>query len=465
MRDHANPSSAFRSRRQFLRTAGASTTAVALAGCSDGTDGGDNGAETGTGTRIQSDALKGETVKIGVLTLLPEQEPIGRSMADSARLAVDHLNNGGGFMPEAMVGNGILGADVELLVGDTQATPGPALREHRRLAFEEDVDLTTGVYLDNVLANLMDSIAEHQTLHFTTGASGPQFAELVKENYEKYKYHFRPGPTNSNQLSESILEFLRLYADDLGWDSVAFLFEDFDQIENFHERLDGTVQELFDEVVMYRYTAQSTTNWTPHYDEIEERGADLAFVFQTISGVSAVTQWANQERQFEFGGIHVLSQFNGFWEETDGNCEYVFTGTSVTPQTENAPHTQPYMKAYFDAFGEYPVYSGPLTYQGIFIYAAAVQRAGTTDPEELIPVLEDIAFETGLVSSINSEFQGPDARYPHDPVYTCMSDCENPSGVPVWQQWQSDGDGGGTQEAFAPEANETSDYQRPHWIE
>lgn len=448
------------SRRRFLKTAGIGTATFTLAGCSK------SGSSSDDGQRgdVSGDALSSETVKIGVLTLLPEQEPIGRSMADSARLAVDHLNEGGGFLPPELQGNGILGADVELLIGDTQATPGPALKEHRRLAFKENVDLTIGVYLDNVLANLMDSIAEHQTLHFTTGATGPQFAKLVKNNYEKYKYHFRPGPTNSNQLSTSIEEFLRLYADQLGWDRVAFLFEDFDQIENFYERLQGNVEQYFDEVVMYRYTSQTTTNWNPIYDEVERKNADLAFVFQSISGVSAVTQWANQKRQFEFGGLHVLSQFNGFWEETDGNTEYVFTGTTVTPQTKNSPLTQPYMDAYHKQFDEYPIYSGPLTYQGIHIYAEAVRQAGTTNPAELIPVLEELVFEPSIVSQTPAEFQGPNARYPHDPVYTCMSDCKNPTGVPVWQQWQEGDDGGGVQEAFAPEMNKTADYQRPHWL-
>lgn len=440
-------------RRRFLKITGAGFGATGIAGC--GGDGNGDGGE---------DALEGETLTIGLLTLLPEQELLGESMLRSAEMAVDHINEGGGIFERPGDGDGVLGAELDVEVGDTQMSPSTGLEEHRRLTYEEEVDVTVGVFLNSVLHNVMDSIAEQRTLHITTGAPSPRVSQMVADDYDRYKYHFRAGPTNAYELSRAIGEFLELYNDDvMQWDSAAFLFEDQEAFDPFYETVQDDVADHVD-VGTYMRTDENTTNWSPIYDNLESEGVDCAFVFQALSGLSSVTQWADQERAFEFGGLHLFSQFTEFWEETDGNTEYVFTMNSVTPQTENTEYTQPYMEEFVDRYGFVPAYAGTLTYNAVYYYAEAVRELGTGDPEELIPFLEEVEFDFSLISPTFG-FHGRDAEYPHDPAWQCMEACDDPAGVPLWQQWQAGDDDEGVMECFAPDANKTADYQRPDWID
>jgi len=88
----------------------------------------------------------------------------------------------------------------------------------------------------------------------------------------------------------------------------------------------------------------------------------------------------------------------------------------------------------------------------------------------LIPYLEEeLHFTDGTIMNDppGFRFQGADARYAHDPVFTCIAEdtCgEEATGVPLFQQWQEGPDGGGRMEVFAPEVNRTADYVKPPWL-
>lgn len=431
------------SRRNVLKYTGVAGSTVALAGCS-GDDGGAEGAGGNgpSGDDVEEDALAGETIKLGVFT-----------DETAAQMAVDEINADGG----------LLGADLEVLSGSSDS-PADARDDHRELTFQEGVDATFGLFFDPTLRNLMESMAEQQTLHFTTGAAGYEISEVVGDDYDLYKYHFRVGPINSMQLARAQVEFLELYAADLGWDRVGFLIEDLSSFNPFEEEMARAENELDHiEVVYNEVLSQGLSNWTPVYDELEAEDADVALVTQALSGTAAAQQWVNQERPFDFGGIHVPSQFDAFWDEIEGTPEYIFTMNAMTPQTDNTPLTQPFVEDYADRTGSVPIYSAPIMYDAVRLYAQAVGEVGTTDAETLIPHIEEMTFEESTWLP-EIEFHGPDGEFPHDVKWTCMEACDDPAGVPVWQQWQANDDGNGVMEAFAPPENATTEFERPDWV-
>lgn len=437
-----------RGRRQFLKGAGTGAAAAVLAGCSwiQG-DGSGDATSSGTGTGSGTPDLSGETLRVGVLALAPDGNPLGEGMVNGAKLAARQLS-----------GEGVLGADVEVVPADTQGSPGTAIQEYRRLTREERVDLTTGVFLDQVLGGLLPRIAQSETLHFTTAAIGLNPAKRIAEDYERFKYHFRPGPMNVAQIADAQLAFLEQHADRLGWKSAALVVEDLGEFDPFYERVKANAGNHLDVAVDGR-TATDLRDWRPVFDNVEEAGADLMLVGQSISGVAAVKIWGQQKRPFEYGGLHVPSQIDSFWQEVNGVCEHVFTMTAVTPRSENTSRTQEFMQAYRDAFGNTPGYVGPTTYDAVLMYADAVRETGSTDPEQLIPYLEDRTFTDGVLAP-EHEFQGPDAEFPHDPAPGPLQE----SGLPLWHQWQ-ERNGEGVQAVFAPEQHKMADYRKPPWIQ
>lgn len=464
-------------RRSFLKYAGAGGTAAMAAGCKTrdreggggftGTAGGGGGSEdTSSGTPVPQ-PLKGNTIRIGNLAPQPDSFPIGKSMWDSMRMAVDDINENG--IP-GIGGRGILGAKLEPLSGNTEASPGTALEEFNRLVQKEGCKTTFGTFLTQCTLQIFNAMKANQTVHITTAAAGPKPGRIVHERYDEFKWHFRAGPIHSFDLAQAELEFLNIYADQLGWQNAAVLIENIAPFDPFAETLEPEVDSLFDDVPVFKRSSSGTTNWSPLWDEVESADVDVNLIAQALTGTAAVKQWANQDREFEMGGIHVPSQVYEFWEEVSGACEHVFTMNAVTPQTTNTPRTQPFMKRYQERFDTFPVYSGPITYDAVRAYAKAMARWVLENDMEEVPsnaemvkALEKYKFEDGIVLP-SIQFTPKEADFAHEPQWSSMKE----TGVPVWQQWQTDPEiteNYGVMHSFAPEQNKTSDYTYPDWID
>lgn len=448
-----------RSRRRFLRLAGASTVA-GLAGCRsiDGEPPFPSGDRTPTagGGGTDGGTTVGSTVP--AITLGVMKTDFGADVVRSARIAADELNAASGG-----------GGSVELVVeaGDGNG-PGVEGKVYEKL-MRHDVDATIGGLYPR---GFLQSMAQNRKIHLTSVSPWPLPARLVsrsvtpingnpEEEYETYKYFFRVGPLNLIDLQKAQVQLVKDYHDQLGWDRIGIV------VENLNigagERLKALKDELSSvvDVPYAKVVSGSVNDWTPIYDKLEAADVDLAAVFLVISAVVATEQWADQKRRFEFGGIHLPAMEKGYWAESGGAADSVWTMNAATPQTSNTPQTQPFLDTYTRRHGGTPAYPGILTYDAVKIYAHAVAEVGSTSPEKLIPFFEDDMTFTGGAFMPEFGFRGPDAEFAHDPEW---SDIQQ-SGVPVFQQWQPAESGdGGVMEAFAPKRNKTADYVQPPWM-
>lgn len=417
-------------RRRFLQAASAVGITGTVAGCLDilGEDGDDIGDE----------------VTIGMLAHQPSEHPVGMAQANGAQLAVDELNEEGG----------ILGADVTLLTKDTAADASTGQSRYRDLTIEEDVDMTTGIFLSEVLLNIMDDISAQETLHLTAGAGTSQTAGMINDSYDDYKYHFRIGPINDYHLAQHMLAFGEEKFDEMGWDTIAVLVEDFEWTQPISDVFDDDLGDLDVEIHENLRYSGTTEDFTPIYGPLVGE-IDGAFTVMAHTGDAAIVNWALGQLPFGFGGIHVGMQLPQYWELTEGACTYGFTQTSATPNTEITSTTQPFAQAYMDEFGTAPVYTGYIAYDAIKLYAEVLEQEETTDSDVLVEAIEEYEFEatTGTL-----EFYDADHQWAHDPVYG------EDNIWPVYIQWQLDEEGQGVQETIFPEEHATADYVPPHWI-
>ena len=469
-------------RRSILKYGGSGAVAAGLAGCQSpqnpypgsglrGSSNESSDEDEGLEETNEGDGealLSGETVKFGVLA--PMNLPLGESMWEAAQLAAKQYNNSGGM----------LGAKVEVYLGESNADPNQTVEEYNRLINQENCDMTLGVFLGSALVRMMNqAMAPAGKIHITTASADPRAGELVSKSvdftgsgaeneYERFKYHFRAGPINLFDLADAMLEFLENEAGNRGWETVGVLTENPAEFTPYHERLVEGLSEIVDVPVVKRVSGG--TKWRSVYNELESEGCDLALVGLALAGTKAVKQWANQRRGFGFGGIHVPAQSFGYWESTGGSCEYVFTMNAMTPQTTNTQRTQEFVQAYSDEFGKAPIYSGAITYDAINLTEQALRMTlegeGTEgevpDADTMIPYFEEGTFTD---STILEEFQftSADSEYAHEPQWTSIAE----TGVPVFQQWQDDPEARpdyGTMHSFYPEQNKTSDYAVPDWI-
>ena len=120
------------SRRDFLKT---SATTAAIAGAGPTVFSRNAWAER---EPIGTYPVKGKTVTFGFN--VPQTGAYADEGADELRaykLAVKHLNNGGGMLetlsPNELTGQGVLGKKVDFVTGDTQTDPDAARTSARRM--------------------------------------------------------------------------------------------------------------------------------------------------------------------------------------------------------------------------------------------------------------------------------------------------------------------------------------------
>ncbi|SER17308.1 ABC transporter substrate-binding protein [Natrinema salaciae] len=422
-------------RRSLLKTGLGGATAVSFAGC------------LGTAGSIIGSSGDEPPITIGALAPSPDSDFIGRSMIRGAQVAVDELNEA----------DGILGRDVELVVGDTNGSPLEARRQYQRLILEEGADVTVGVFASEALMNIVDDIAEQGTVHLTSGAATTAASRLVKEQYDDYKYHFRVGPNNDHDLGRMQVDFIDDMAPDMGWDSVAVLAEDYEWTEKPWSVYQNRLADTGVDIVMEQRYPPATDDFAGIYDEVEENGADAVFITTAHTGTAALLDWVSPEpRPFAFGGIHVPMQLPLYYEATGGACQYGVSQSSATAQSTRTDKTRPFVNAYQEAYdGANPVYTGYHTYDAVALFAHAVEETGTLDSDALVQLLEDVTFSG---SSGTVEFYGQDHDYPHDLKYSST----DPD--PVYFQWQENDAGEGVQEIIWPKSRATSEYISPPWL-
>lgn len=397
------------SRRKMVLSGVAA--AGGLAGCTDHL------------TEVIGAPSESEPLRIGVLA--PEGVAVGGSIVDATEVAVAQINDDGG----------IAGRDVDHTVERLGHDPDVAAA-HRRLCRTEGCHLTLGLFRERSVRGILDSVADEETVHLTTGSLAGSPSAAVADAYERYKYHSRVGPPGFRSLGRALGEFVDQKASEYGWSEAALVTEDLHELTPYHEAVLEHASRTLDVTYDARLVDSSVD---PVLADIEALDCDVVLVGWLLSGATFVNQWAKRGRPFDLGGFHLPGTRSEFYERTGGNAESLFTMNALAPGSENTPRTADFVSAYRDRVGTFPLYSGATTFDAIRLYRAVVEEA--TDETGRIPGQEAIVermrqttYTEGTVYPALS-FTGPDAERAHEPVWRSMAE----SGVPVVQRWEPDG--------------------------
>jgi branched-chain amino acid transport system substrate-binding protein len=430
-------------RRTFLKATGLGATGVAagLAGCTGPSGGDGGGGDGGDGGGIP------DTIRLGALG--PADAPFGASILNSAELAAEEINNNGGIGED--------GATLKVQTADTKDDPGTARQRYGEMTSGGSaVHATTGIFGSEQLLALMGNIANKETVHLGAGAATPEAPGRLKEDFERFKYWFRVGPVNSTFLGDSLVTYAKDRFEEMGWERVAFVAEDF----KWTEPVSATIKERLESeanvtVTSTRRIAEGTEDFSPVYDQLESENIDGMFTALAHIGSTSLVQWAKQQRPFGYGGIHVPTQLPSYYKATKGAAIGTFSQTTATPSSAITEKTIPYAEAYNEQNDKFPVYSGYSTYDAVYVLKEAIEQAGSVNSDDLVSALEDISY-TGTAGTI--EFYGKDARFPHDVKFGP----EFSQGV--YFQWQANSEGKGEQKVIWPDSLKEADYKSPPWV-
>lgn len=353
-------------------------------------------------------------VKIGLIGPIDLLD-VGRAMVRGAQLALEEINklvDDKKLPPPKLTMDGLI-RDDQVLRGDVA-----------RAAFEELVEkgaqVIVGGFLDEAVMGMIPSMARLKKPFLNTGTSAKQFSELVKSDYEKYKYYFRLM-FNTEVLGQDAVGMAKGFMkEELGIQKVALVMEDSnfgrDYLKILQERLP---KEAGVEIARAINFPVNNPDFNAILQQIGDSDADAiipGFAFNT--GVPFVGQTYELKVDAPVIGIITEGQAFEYWKSTGGRVMSHAYADAATGETPLTPKTLPFFQAYTERYGETspsrPLYTAFTTYDGLFIVKEAIDRAKGTDANRLVEELEKTDY-IGTVGRV--QFRGKDDVYPHDPKY------------------------------------------------
>lgn len=306
-----------------------------------------------------------------------------------AEMARDEINKAGGI---AVGGKKM---QVELIRGDTnevQSVPD-ATNATERVISRDKADFLIGGFRSEAVLAMQEIAMDNKKIFLGAGAADARLGENVEKNYDRYKYWFRITPTKSPDLFRSLVAILDSIGNQMRQSlkkdqpKVAIVAEKTVWTEPIMKALQATLPKMKMEVVGTWQPSAVATDVTAELSAIERAGADI--VFTLISGplgISLGRQMGERNMKAVAFGINVEGQKDEFWAATAGKGNYVSTLDTYS-EVEMTPKTIPFVRAFKERYKKAPTYNAA-TYDAIMVLKAAIEQAGTTNADKLVPILE-----------------------------------------------------------------------------
>ena len=328
-----------------------------------------------------------ESIRIGVCGDL--DNIYGKTTWQGAVLAAEQVNAGGG----------ILGRNITIVVEDDDSETAPRDIAVATNALTKLITVDKADYIISSAGYVQvyqDICSQQHKIFFGTGSLSDDDTQRVLDNYDKYKYFFRPGPNASSAIdgqSDSLLT-LRNYT---GFTKVALLVEDVPLFTQMAEGLKNLLPEYGFDIVYNSKFPPGTSDFTSYFAAVEASGAQiLSPLVVSQSCYSLVKEYGDRESPFVMWGFVGLAAENDFWELTNRKCEYItFDGLPIVAGYPLTNKTLLTREAYMQRWGEIPTGVATYSYDVVrFILSDAIKRAGTTETQAVIKALETTDIET-----------------------------------------------------------------------
>ncbi len=403
-------------------------------------------------------------IKVGVLVPLIFNFAVGVSANRGAFIARDEINAAGG----------ILGQPVELEVRDTQLDPRIAPQRFDELATQQRVLAILGGFLDETTLPIMSVLPRVRTPFLNTGTATPQTTEMVRADFENFKFYFRLMLDTDILTEDTVTMAKGTLASELGVTKAAIVAEDGGFGRDFQAFMEEKLPGIDIEVpASFRFPQRGNFDFSGILSQSQQAGAEAFIVaFIRRNGFAFVRQWFDQGPRLPVAGINVSGQAFEYFSDTFGKVISHTYADAATGATAVTDRTLPFFRAYTQRFTTPPVqplFTAYTTYDAMFVLQAAIERIGAPPPdpadegayqsyrEQLVEALE----QTDVIGTVGRiRFQGLDDERPHNP-FTRDPGTGEPLVVPKWVQWQTDEAGNPDRKVVWPEEFKNSAFIAP----
>jgi len=366
-------------------------------------------------------AWGGEVIKIGVIG--PMQFTQGEGHWNGATLAAEEINAKGGVqVGDKKLPIVLIKVDSNEFVSLPDATNAVELATSRY-----KVNFLVGGFRTEAVFVMQDVAMDNKTIFIGCGAAHPKLCGRVKADYDRYKYWFRVTPINSRYLVKVDFILLGMVAKIMATElkipklKVAIVAEKAVWCDPIVGIAQKNLPKMGMEVVGVWRPSPVATDVTAELSAIQSSGAHIIFTsFSSSVGITFAKQWGELKIPAAAVGINVEAQKDGFWAATGGKGNYTLT-INTYARVKITDKTIDFFDTYRKKFKEAPNYTAG-TYDAVMILADAITKAGSLDPDKLVPVIEktdrtgapgrmvfdqthDITWGPGYVTGVGTQWQ------------------------------------------------------------
>jgi branched-chain amino acid transport system substrate-binding protein len=362
-----------------------------------------------------------DVIKIGVIG--PMQFTQGEGHWNGAKMAAEEINAKGGVqVGDKKLPIELVKVDSNEFVSLPDATNAVELATSRY-----KVNFLVGGFRTEAVLVMQDIAMDNKTIFIGCGAAHPKLCGRVKEDYDRYKYWFRVTPINSRFLVKVDFILLGMVAKIMAKElnipkiKVAIVAEKAVWCDPIVGIAKKNLPKMGMEVVGVWRPSPVATDVTAELSAIQSSGAHIIFTsFSSSVGITFAKQWGELKVPAAAVGINVESQKDGFWEATGGKGNYTLT-INTYARVKITDKTIDFFDRYKKEFKEAPNYTAG-TYDSVKILADAITKAGSLDPDKLVPIIEktdwkgaagrvvfdqthDVTWGPGYVTAVGTQWQ------------------------------------------------------------
>jgi branched-chain amino acid transport system substrate-binding protein len=315
-------------------------------------------------------------IRIGAsLSLTGTYAKLGKNQHEGYQLCQKDLNAKGG----------LLGRKVEFVVYDDQSMPPTGVRLYEKLITEDKVDAVMGPYSSPVTEAVANVTEKYKKVMVTPLAATTSI--FRKEPRRKYIFMILSP-------AEVYLEGLIDMAAKRGLKTVAVINED----TLFSKAAASGAVELTKkkgmQVVFQEAYPKGNTDFSALLTKIKATGADVIAAATYFDDAVALTrQMKELQVNPKMYGVTVGGDLPEFYDTLKGNAEYIY-GATQWEHVLNYPGNKEFFEAYKAEFKHEPSYHSAAGYGGCLVYAEAVKRAGSLEPDKVREQLLKLELRT-----------------------------------------------------------------------
>jgi branched-chain amino acid transport system substrate-binding protein len=349
-------------------------------------------------------SVAAEPIILGVPTALGTIE--GGDSLKAAQMAVDEINAKGGVSvggkkrPLKIVSIDTREAEAGIPVNDALAAVEKLILEQKPHA------IVVGAFRSEVLPASMDLIAKYKIPYMTSIGMSPTLQQKVTEDYAKYKYVFRNG-LNSSYLVMYLNETMKFLGTEFGFKKAYLAYQDVAWAKGTAGGVEAWFKSNGWEVVGSDAYPTGATEFSSSLNKAKDGKAQVFVPIFDMpqSGILLKQARATQLPAVLAGFISPVAPataWKTFEGDVDGMVNFIFEigplpvkgiPASVTFNDNFAKKYGEEARAKMSGHGPGPAYDS------VYIFAAAIEKAGSLDADAVVTALEATDYN-GVVGRV-----------------------------------------------------------------